>query len=134
MTRALRCCLLLLCVAASGCGRDRAPAPAQPAAASTPAAATAKPPSAPALRNEREWALDVPEVAKDGIAATLAQADAALAAGRLERVAATPGALELYLAVLAVEPEHAAARIGLERTFDALFERGRIAMRLGHLP
>ncbi|WP_188310261.1 formylglycine-generating enzyme family protein [Arenimonas fontis] len=45
----------------------------------------------------------------------------------------SPGALEIYLAVLAVEPEHPAARQGLERVAALLQARGRAALLAGRL-
>lgn len=56
-------------------------------------------------------------------ATQLAEAQAALVAGRLQRDEAGPGAAELFAAVLAVEPDHEGAREGLRRVGSALLEQ-----------
>ncbi len=62
------------------------------------------------------------------------QADEALERGQVDRGRSPgPGALELYLAVLAVAPQDARARSGVEASVDALLELGRLAMRAGRL-
>ncbi|MEO8160424.1 MAG: formylglycine-generating enzyme family protein [Arenimonas sp.] len=62
------------------------------------------------------------------------RADAALARGQLERAGSPgPGALELYLAVLDVEPAQARAQAGVQSALEALLERGRLAMRAGRV-
>ncbi len=108
-----------------------APAPTAPAKvveSSAPAAAPKVGPVAP------EWQSRVPDIDPAQAAETLRQADAALERGQLERGSSPgPGALELYLAVLAVEPDDAKAQVGVQSALDALLERGRIAMREGSL-
>jgi formylglycine-generating enzyme required for sulfatase activity len=126
--------VVLLCLAA--CGRDGAEGerarPARPAtaangAAPAPAAATRKI-SAPA------WRSQLPAIVAGQEAATLRQADEALARGQLERGSSPgPGALELYLAVLAAQPAEARAQAGVQSVLEAMFERGGIAMRGGRL-
>jgi formylglycine-generating enzyme required for sulfatase activity len=125
--------VVLLCLAA--CGRDeggeRARA-AQPApAAKAPVATAATPARKPA---PSPWRSQLPALAPGEEAATLRQADEALARGQLERGSSPgPGALELYLAVLAAQPEEARAQAGVNAALEALFERGWIAMRQGRI-
>ena len=127
--------VVLLCLAACGresgeAGRARVTAAPAPASASAPAKAPASPkPALPA-----PWRSQLPAIAPGQEAATLRQADEALARGQLERGNSPgPGALELYLAVLAANPQDAGAQAGVQSALEALFERGGIAMRAGHL-
>jgi formylglycine-generating enzyme required for sulfatase activity len=104
------------------------------AAAATPARPVA--PVAPAARHRLapEWQSRIPEIAPTQVKQTLQQADAALARGQLERGSSPgPGALELYLAVQGVDPDNAAAQLGVQSALDALLERGRLALRDGRL-
>ena len=117
--------MLLLSIA--GC-RQAEPPPTE----RTRAPATAKPPASRPARSEETvqdaatWRPILPTLQAAQIPRTLRQAGQALDAGLLERGASPgPGALELYLAVLAIEPENAKAREGLHSTLDAMLERGR---------
>jgi len=116
----------------TSCGRPPPP-PEQPATA--PAIEGAKPELKPAVVHAApEWQSRVPDIDKSQVAQTLRQATDALGRGQLERGSSPgPGALELYLAVLEVEPENAQAQLGVQSSLDALLERGRLAMRLGKL-
>ncbi|MEO7251102.1 MAG: formylglycine-generating enzyme family protein [Arenimonas sp.] len=83
---------------------------------------------------EPEWQSRIPQITAAQSTQTLRQADDALARGQLERgTSPGPGALELYLAVLAVDAQNAAAQAGVQAALDALLERGRLAMRAGKL-
>ena len=127
--------LPLLLAQLAACGRDAAPPSpaAERAAASGPSASTPEKGAAPA-EAPRRAELVLPTLAPADVPQALARAEAQLAAGQLERTSPdAPGALETYLAVLAVAPTDATARTGVERSLDALLERGRIAMRLGEL-
>lgn len=119
-------------VCLTGCGR--APAPPEQAATAK-AVESAQPELEPAVVHVApEWQSRVPDIDKSQIAQTLRQATDALGRGQLERGSSPgPGAIELYLAVLELEPENAAARHGVQSSLDALLERGRLAMRLGKL-
>lgn len=125
--------MLLLSIA--GC-RQAEPPPTE----RTRAPAAAKPPASRPARSEETvqdaatWRPILPTLQAAQVPRTLRQAGQALDAGLLERGASPgPGALELYLAVLAIEPENATAREGLRSTLDAMLERGRLAMRAGDL-
>ncbi len=121
-----------LAVSLTCCSRPP-PAPAQPA----PPKVVESPKPAAAARVVRvapEWQSRVPDIDPAQAAETLRQADDALGRGQLERGSGPgPGALELYLAVLAIEPENAKAQTGVQSALDALLERGRLAMREGRL-
>ncbi len=126
--------LALLACACGPAGRS-AQAPAKPVApdgarARRPAAAT----DANQLQVPAAWQSRIPVIAPPATAATLRQADGALARGQLEQGNGPgPGALELYLAVLAIAPDDANAQRGVRSTLEALLERGRLAMRGGDL-
>lgn len=109
------------------------PAPAQPAPPKV--APSPKPAAAPrVVRVAPEWQSRVPEIGPSQVEQTLHQASQALEREQLERGSSPgPGALELFLAVLAVEPDNVQAQIGLQSALDALLERGRLAMRAGRL-
>lgn len=94
-----------------------------------------KPVAAPKpVRVAPEWNSSVPGIEPKQVKQTLRQADDALGRGQLERGSSPgPGALELYLAVLAVEPANAKAQAGVQFALDAVLERGRLAMRSGKL-
>ena len=122
---------LALALLLAACGRE-GKAPDAPRKAEAPTSAST--PSSPADNEpERPVLPELPTVAPDGIDAALTAADAALAAGRLERAGEDYGALERYLAVQALAPDDERAKAGVERSLDALLERGRIAMRTGEL-
>jgi formylglycine-generating enzyme required for sulfatase activity len=80
------------------------------------------------------WRPNVPVIDPAQAEATLRQADEALERGQIDRGRSPgPGALELYLAVLAVAPDDSRARSGAEASVDALLELGRLSMRAGRL-
>ncbi len=109
--------------------------PAAPVAAVAPAPAAevpGTPPSVPELPADTAWKSQVPAISAAEIPDALRQADEALARGQLDQDRSPgPGALELYLAILAVEPGNARALAGVESSLDALLERGRLATRAG---
>ncbi len=117
------------------CACDGPPAPAPREKVSRPATTpSARKPPASAPRVAPEWQSRLPEIDPAQLPQTLAQADAALARGQLERGSSPgPGALELYLAVLQHDPANAQALVGLESALDALLERGFLAMREGRI-
>jgi formylglycine-generating enzyme required for sulfatase activity len=121
-----------VCGLLAACDRPAAPvAPAAPApnGAAPKATATEKPVELPA---DTTWKSQVPAISAAQIPDTLRQADEALARGQLDQDRSPgPGALELYLAILAVEPENARALAGVQSSLDALIERGRLATRAG---
>ncbi len=121
-----------VCGLLAACDRPAAPvAPAAPVSkGATPAAtATEKPAELPV---DTAWKSQVPAISAAQIPDTLRQADEALARGQLDQDRSPgPGALELYLAILAVEPENARALAGVQSSLDALLERGRLATRAG---
>src|SRR6478672_5294582 len=115
---------LLACLLLAACGDKGGahlpslhPRPAAPApAARAPVAAAPKVAAAP-------WRPNVPVIDPAQAEATLRQADEALARGQIDRGRSPgPGALELYLAVLAVAPDDSRARSGAEASVDALLE------------
>ncbi len=86
------------------------------------------------MRALPQWQSRLPSIEAAQVPQTLRQADDALARGQLERGSSPgPGALELYLSVLTVDAGNARALHGVQACLDALFERGRIAMRQGRL-
>jgi len=123
--------LACLCLAACEGERSRAPAAKPKASLPAPARPAAASPSRPVAP---QWRPNVPRIEAGDVAATLRQADDALARGQVDRGRSPgPGALELYLAVLAVAPEDERARSGVMASVDALLELGRLAMRAGRL-
>ena len=130
--------LLHLLISIGVCGLiaacDRAAAPAAPSVPATriaqaPGSARPKPAKLPV---DATWKSQVPSIPANEIKDTLRQADEALVRGQLDQDRSPgPGALELYLAVLALEPENSRARTGVESSLDALLERGRMATRVG---
>src|SRR5258705_9084716 len=92
-------------------------------------------PSSPPVRKiPAEWQSRLPPVLPAEAERTLRLADSALENGQLERGNGPgPGALELYLAVIHVEPDNELAQQGISASMEALFERGRIAMRSGDI-
>lgn len=121
---------LLACLCS--CGRSE---PLQPAIKPAPGhKPTASVRAAPVIQVVPSWQSRVPVIEPAQVAETLLQADGALARGQLERGGSPgPGALELYLAVVAVDAGNAQAQAGVQSALDALLERGRIAMRAGRL-
>ncbi len=124
--------------ALAGCSAAPDPAPAgaatvAPSPAPTPGSESAGAASeADEALASRNWREKVPKLSASEFAATLRSADQALIDGQLDHEdAGRPGALELYLAVLAVAPDNLSARAGLQASLDALIERGRIALRAG---
>ncbi len=115
-----------LCGLFAACDR-----PAAPVAAVAPAPAPeapGTPPSAPEVPADTAWKSQVPSIGATEIPDTLRQADEALARGQLDQDRSPgPGALELYLAILAIEPGNEWAVAGVESSLDALLERGRLA-------
>lgn len=73
----------------------------------------------------QEWTPEYAPLPNFNVTETLAAAERALAAGRLD--GADDTALGLYTAVLQNEPDNAAARAGIDRTVNALLERGEQA-------
>jgi formylglycine-generating enzyme required for sulfatase activity len=127
--------VLIACLLLAACG-DRGgarvagahPKPALPVGGAHGPAPSAPKAAAP------PWRPSVPAIEPGQVEATLRQADEALDRGQLDRGRSPgPGALELYLAVLAIAPGDARAANGVEASVDALLERGRLAMRAGRL-
>jgi formylglycine-generating enzyme required for sulfatase activity len=117
---------------------ERAPASATASAApEAQAQATETPKPTPVVLTEQQqagpdWKSRVPAIEAGQVVATLHQADEALARGQLDRGRSPgPGALELYLAVLAVDPANVRAQVGVQSCLDALLEQGRLAARAG---
>ena len=124
-----------VCGLLAGC--DRSGTSVAPVAPFAPTPVDAAPaagadPVAPALPADTAWRSQVPAIAAQDVPDTLRRANQALARGQLDQDRSPgPGALELYLAILAVEPGHVRAHAGLESSLDALLERGRLATRAG---
>ena len=113
---------------------DRAATPVAPVAPARSAEVPkpGKPAPTPEQPVDSAWKSQVPAIAAADISDTLRQADQALARGQLDQDRSPgPGALELYLAILAIEPGNARALVGVESSLDALLERGRLATRAG---
>ena len=132
--------LLLIAVAGTlvACGRAAPPAvapakvPAPASAAPAHAPAPPKAGAAPEIELAPDWRSRVPSIQPAEAAATLRRADAALERGQLDQASSPgPGALELYLAVLVVNPRDAQAERGVQSSVEALIERGRLALRAG---
>ena len=123
-----------LAVSLTCCSRPP-PAPAAAKPAPSKVVPDSKPVATPkVVRVAPEWQSRVPEIGPSQVAQTLRQASEALEREQLERGSSPgPGALELFLAVLAIEPENGQAQVGVQSALDALLERGRIAMRQGRL-
>jgi formylglycine-generating enzyme required for sulfatase activity len=127
--------IVLLCLAS--CGRE--PGKALPARAQPARVPVATPAHAPSAARDtpaapEAWRAQLPPLEPGQEEAMLRQADEALARAQLERGRSPgPGALELYLAVLAAQPQDARAQAGVQAVLEALFERGGIAMRAGRL-
>lgn len=116
------------------CGRTEPPPPPAKPVETQAAAPAAQPEPAPAVRALPQWRSRLPGIEAAQVPQTLRQADDALARGQLERGSSPgPGALELYLSVLTVDAGNTRALQGVQACLDALFERGRIAMRRGRL-
>lgn len=134
MTRRLRRLVLVLVAILGPIACSPQPPPASKALAAPAQIAPAAPPAAPVAAAALAWTPNVPQIATNQVAATLRQAGQNLAAGQVEEGEGPgPGALELYLAVLGPSPANAEAEIGIDRSLEALFERGGIAARLGRL-
>lgn len=113
-----------------------APSAPVPAVQQAPAAPTQAPQrsSPPVGKLPQAWRSRLPSLQPADVPRTLRLADAALANGQLERGNGPgPGALELYLAVVRLDPDNEAAQAGVSASMEALFERGRIAMRSGDI-
>ena len=132
--------LLLIAVAGTlvACGRAAPPAvapakvPAPASAAPAQAPAPPKAGAAPEIELAPDWRSRVPSIQPAEAAASLRRADAALERGQLDQASSPgPGALELYLAVLVVNPRDAQAERGVQSSVEALIERGRLALRAG---
>ncbi|MBC7657018.1 MAG: formylglycine-generating enzyme family protein [Frankiaceae bacterium] len=121
-----------VCGLLAACDRGAVPA-AAPNVAKPQVAANSHALEVPAaLPADDGWKSQVPSITATDIKDTLRQADDALARGQLDQDRSPgPGALELYLAVLALEPGNAHARSGVQSTLDALIEHGRLAARVG---
>ncbi len=124
-----------VCGLLAGCDRPAAPV-APVTTAPSAEVPTAGPPPAPTSPPEKledtAWKSQVPAISAAQIPDTLRQADEALARGQLDQDRSPgPGALELYLAILAIEPGNARALAGVKSSLDALLERGRLATRVG---
>ena len=133
MARLQQCLIWIgVAVCVAGCGKEPTAVPARPPLQKPSAA---KPVSVrEQVHAEPDWQSRIPQIAASQLAQTLRQADDALARGQLERGSSPgPGALELYLAVLAVDAQNAAAQAGVQAALDALLEKGRLAMRSGRL-
>jgi formylglycine-generating enzyme required for sulfatase activity len=88
----------------------------------------------PSVAKAEPWNPQLPTIDASQVAQTLGQAEQALDSGQIERGSSPgPGALELFLAVAAVDPKNQQAQLGIEHCVDALLERGRLAMRDGKL-
>lgn len=120
--------------ALAGCGRGPDSQAGAPSNAGKGKSAVAQAPGEAVAQGEStDWRKRVPTIAPGAVAATLRAADQALLDDQLDQGNGTaPGALELYLAVLSIEPGNLSARAGLQACLDALIERGRIAARAGH--
>jgi formylglycine-generating enzyme required for sulfatase activity len=135
--------LVVLAMILAGCGGTEPP-PAEPAA--TPAAtqptaavdgeAEAEPQAEEAAGTgmrrrlmdatvSQEWTPEYAPLPNFNVAETLREADQALVAGRLDQ--GDTSALALFTAVLQNEPDNADAQTGIDRTVDALLERGEQA-------
>lgn len=132
--------LAALLVLLSGCGGSEPAAPdsttaetAPPAAASEAGASgSSEAPEGSGMRRRlmdatvgQEWTPEYAPLPNFNVEETLAEAERALAAGRLD--GDEDSALSLYTAVLQNEPENADARGGIDRTVTALLERGEQA-------
>mgnify|MGYP001809537976 CR=1 FL=1 len=132
--------LAALLVLLSGCGGSEPAAPdsttaetAPPAAASEAGASgSSEAPEGSGMRRRlmdatvgQEWTPEYAPLPNFNVEETLAEAESALAAGRLD--GDEDSALSLYTAVLQNEPENADARGGIDRTVTALLERGEQA-------
>src|SRR5690606_15890441 len=159
LCRVLPAALLALVLVACGDGGTdpREAADAAPAGGAVPPADPAEP--APDVQPDPEaelppvpeWRPVLPELVATGLDKALAEAQRLEQAGSLigghlpgeplplvvapdaELPAPAPGALETYLAILAVQPEHAEARQGVERIAGLLLARGRAALLAGRL-
>jgi len=90
--------------------------------------------SEPASKKSPPWTPQLPDIAANQVPQILQQADKALQLGQIERGSSPgPGALELFLAVLRVDPQNVEAQQGVDHCVDALLERGRIAMQAGRI-
>lgn len=132
--------LAALLVLLSGCGGSEPAAPESTAAESAPPAAateagasgSSEAPEGSGMRRRlmdatvgQEWTPEYAPLPNFNVEETLAEAERALTAGRLD--GDEDSALSLYTAVLQNEPENADARAGIDRTVTALLERGEEA-------
>lgn len=123
--------VLFALLAAAGCGRGDAPAPAaaeaDPAAGQADGSVTIS--GDDRLADSLTWRAPRVELEGDevSLAEALEHAGEALAAGDLD--AGSGSAIPLYRAVLAHEPDSAEAAAGLAAAFDALLVQGGEALR-----
>jgi formylglycine-generating enzyme required for sulfatase activity len=129
--------LFLLGVAA--CGKppavadDGAPAITAKASNRSPSSLAVEPSKA-VTASAQQKKLIIPVVQADSLKTALANAESALAQGKLEGLnSQTPAAMEWYLAVLSFAPEHPQASTGLQKVFTLLLETGLLAQRQGNL-
>jgi formylglycine-generating enzyme required for sulfatase activity len=130
---------MLLLLGLAACGKP--PADAPDAALPMPAKAAnhlpvkaAVEPSKAAIVAVPQKKLIIPVVQADSLKTAIANAESALAQGKLEGLnSQTPAAMEWYLAVLSFAPEHPQAVQGLQTVFNTLLETGLLAQRQGSL-
>lgn len=134
----LRIALLSLCMAGmlGACGKSGQPASEHPSlAARAQAMLSALAHKAkPEVAKPAPWVPQLPVIETGQIPQTLQLAEKALELGQIERGSSPgPGALELFLAVLRLDPHNDQAQQGVDHCVDALLEHGRLAMQAGRL-
>jgi len=137
MTR-LRIVILSLCAAGSlgACGQSGQPSVEHPSLAARARAMLAEltHKAKPVAAKPEPWRPQLPVIDAAQVPQILDQADQSLNLGQIERGASPgPGALELFMAVLQIDPQNARAQQGMDHCVDALLERGRIAMQAGRM-
>jgi formylglycine-generating enzyme required for sulfatase activity len=137
MTR-LRIVLLSLCLTGllGACEKSGQPPAGSPSLAARAKAMlssfTHRPKPEPA--KPEPWTPQLPVIEAGQVPQILQQAQQAMELGQIERGSSPgPGALELFMAVLQLDPHNAQAQQGVDHCVDALLERGRIAMQAGRL-
>jgi formylglycine-generating enzyme required for sulfatase activity len=130
---------MLLLLGLVACGKspadaeDSAERVSMSAANNAPKNPAASPSKAPVLAIQTKK-LVIPAVQADSLKAAIANAENALAQGKLEGLnSQTPAAMEWYLAVLLFAPEHPQAGEGLQKVVTILLETGLLAQRQGRL-